>query len=130
MTVADTEAFYRRYITYLNDRRVHELDEFVHEELTYNGKPMTRLDYQNLIAGDIAAMPDLYFDVNLLIVNEDQIACRLNFECTPQSDFLGLHPNGKSISFSEHVFYRLRNGKIDEVWSLLDRPAIEEQLAS
>ena len=91
---------------------------------------MTRLDYQNLIAGNIAAIPDLYFDVHLLVVNGSQIACRLNFECTPQSEFLGLRPNGKLISFSEHVFYKFRDGKIYEVWSLLDRPAIEEQLAS
>jgi predicted ester cyclase len=130
MTVAENETHYLRYISYLNERRVDELGEFVHEELTYNGEPMTRLDYQNLIAGNIAAIPDLYFDVHLLVVNGSQIACRLNFECTPQSEFLGLRPNGKLISFSEHVFYRLRDGKICEVWSLLDRPAIEEQLAS
>jgi predicted ester cyclase len=130
MAEADREAHYRRYISYLNDRRVDELGEFVQEELAYNGKPMTRLDYQNMIAGDIAAIPDLYFDIHLLVIDGDQIACRLNFQCTPQSEFLGLQPNGKSISFSEHVFYRLRGGKIYEVWSLIDRPAIEEQLAS
>ena len=123
------DVFYRRYISYLNDRRVDELGEFVLEEPTYNGKPMTRLDYQDLIAGNIAAIPDLYFDVALLVVEGDQIACRLNFDCTPRSKFLGLQPNGKSISFSEHVFYNLRDGKIDEVRSLLDRPAIESQMA-
>jgi predicted ester cyclase len=90
---------------------------------------MTRLDYQNLIAENIAAIPDLCFNVHLLVVDGDQIACRLNFDCTPQSEFLGLQPNGKSISFSEHVFCRLRDRKIYEVWSLLDRPAIEEQPA-
>ena len=130
MTEADKEAHYRRYISYLNDHLVSDLGEFVDEELTYNGRPMTRLDYQNLIAGDIAAIPDLYFDVHLLVINGDQIACRLNFHCTPQSEFLGLQASGKSISFSEHVFYRLRDAKIYEVWSLLDRTAIQEQLAS
>jgi predicted ester cyclase len=130
MAEADKEARYRRYITYLNSRRVDELGEFVHEKLTYNGEPMTRRDYQNLIAGNIAAIPDLYFDVHLLVIEGDLIACRLNFRCTPQGEFLGLQPNGKSIAFSERVFYRLRGGKIHEVWSLLDRPAIEAQLAS
>jgi predicted ester cyclase len=130
MTEADNEARYRRYINCLNDRPLGDLGAFVHEELTYNGRPMTRLDYQDLISGDIAAIPDLYFDVHLLVISGDQIACRLNFHCTPKGEFLGLRPNGKSISFSEHVFYRLREGKIYEVWSLLDRHAIEEQLAS
>ena len=130
MTEAETESLYHRYISYLNERRTGELGEFVHDELTYNGKPMTRFDYQDLIAGDIAAIPDLYFNIHILIANRDQIACRLRFDCTPQSEFLDLQPTGKAISFSEHVFYRFRDGKIYEVWSLINRPAIEKQLAS
>ena len=44
-------------------------------------------------------------------------------------EWLGLRPNGGSISFSEHVFYKFRGGKIYEVWSLLDVPSIVEQLS-
>ena len=131
MTDTDNEARYRRYLDRLNAHRADDLEEFVHEALTYNGRPMTRLDYQNLIAGDIAAIPDLFFHVDLLVVAGDLIACRLHFHCTPRGEFLGLRPTGgKTISFAEHVFYRLREGKIGEVWSLIDRPAVEAQLAS
>jgi predicted ester cyclase len=130
MSVPSTATFYRRYISCLNDRRIHELVEFVNEELSYNGKSMRRVEYENLLAGDFAAIPDLYFDIHLLVVDEDQIACRLNFVCAPQSTFLGLLPNGKTISFSEHVFYRLSNGRISEVWSLIDQSAVEQQFAS
>ena len=126
---AGTEARYRRYIGHLNDRRTSELAEFVHERLTYNGQPMSRVEYQDLIARDIAAAPDLYFAVDLLVVDADQVACRLNFRCAPRGEFLGLQADGRSISFSEHVFYRLRDGKIYDVSSLIDRPAIERQLA-
>ncbi len=129
MTEAEFEAHYRRYISYLNDRRLDELDEFLHEELTYNGEPETRADYRERIAGDVAAIPDLYFDVHLIVVCGDQIACRLFYNCTPQSEWLGLQPNGESISFAEHVFYKFRDGKIYEVWSLLDVASIAEQLA-
>jgi predicted ester cyclase len=129
MTEAEFEAHYRRYISYLNNRRLDELDEFLHEELTYNGQPETRADYRERIAGDLAAIPDLYFDVQLIVVCGDQIACRLFYDCTPQSEWLGLRPNGESISFAEHVFYKFRDGKIYEVWSLLDVASIAEQLA-
>jgi predicted ester cyclase len=129
MTEAELEAHYRRYISYLNNRRLDELDEFLHEELTYNCQPETRADYRERIAGDLAAIPDLYFDVQLIVVCGDQIACRLFYNCTPQSEWLGLQPNGESISFAEHVFYKFRDGKIYEVWSLLDVASIAEQLA-
>ena len=128
MTKAEFETHYGRYISYINNRRLDELDEFVHEELTYNGEPETRADYRARIAGDVATIPDLYFDVQLLVVG-DQIACRLFYNCTPQSEWLGLQPNGQSISFAEHVFYKFRDGKIYEVWSLLDVPSLAEQLA-
>ena len=65
-----------------------------------------------------------------LVVAGDQVACRLHFHCTPRGEFLGLRPNGKTIAFAEHVFYRWREGKIYEVWSLIDRPAVEAQLAA
>ena len=129
MTEAEFEAHYRRYISHLNNSRLDELDEFVHEELTYNGEPETRADYRTRIAEDIAAIPDLYFDVHQIVVGGDQIACRLFYNCTPQSEWLGLQPNGKSISFAEHVFYKFRDGKIYEVWSVLDVPSIAKQLA-
>lgn len=126
----DLEARYRRYIGCLNDRRLDDLSEFVHEELTYNGRPMTRIEYQSLIASDVGAIPDLCYDVRLLVVSGDLIACRIMFDCTPQGEFLGLRVDGRRVSFAEHVFYRLREGKIHEVWSLIDRPAIEAQLAA
>jgi predicted ester cyclase len=105
MAGLDRERLYRRYISYLNDRRIEELGEFVHEKLSYNGQPMTLLDDQNLIAGGISAIPALFFDIHLLVIDGDRLASRLNFDCTPQGEFLGLQPTGKPVSFSEHVFY-------------------------
>ena len=130
LTDAELEAHYRRYIGYLNSRRTDELGEFVQAELTYNGKSLTRRDYQNLIADDVATIPDLYFDVRLLVVNGNRVAARIVFNCTPQRTFRGLEPTGKKVSFAEHVFYRFRGGKIAEVWSLLDQPATEAQLVT
>jgi predicted ester cyclase len=129
MTDDTLDAQYRRYIAWLNDRRFGELDDFVHEQLVYNGRPMTRIDYQDLIGEDFAAIPDLFFKIEHLVVRGEMVAARLNFNCTPRGEFLGLRPNGKSISFSEHVFYRFRDGKIQEVWSIIDKAAVEAQLA-
>jgi predicted ester cyclase len=126
----DLEAQYRLYIERLNSHVVDDLSDFVHDALTYNGQAMTRRDYQDMLAGDIAAIPDLRFEIDRLVVQHDHVACRINFSCTPEGEFMGLAPNGKSISFSEHVFYRFRDGRICEVLSLIDQTAIRAQLAS
>jgi predicted ester cyclase len=36
--------------------------------------------------------------------------------------------NGRKVSFTENVFYEFRNGKIVQVWSVIDKAAIEGQL--
>src|SRR4029453_10143958 len=94
------------------------------------GKTMTRRQYQDLIAADIAAIPDLIFDAQIVVASGDQGACRLVFDCTPHHEFLGFSPNGERLCFAEHVFYHFRDGRIAAVSSLIDRPAIEAQLRS
>jgi predicted ester cyclase len=128
MTDAQLEQRYRAYLAALNGRRFEELAHFVHDRLTYNDEPITRRQYSDLIAGDVAAIPDLVFDVGMLVVAGDEVACRLMFDCTPEHEFLGFSPNGERIAFTEHVFYRFREGRIANVWSLIDREAIEQQL--
>lgn len=128
MKNADLESRYRAYLDALNERRLDDLVHFVQDELSYNGKTMTRRQYQDLITADITAIPDLFYDAHLIVASGDRVACRLVFDCTPQHEFLGFSPNGERLRFAEHVFYHFRDGCIAAVWSLIDRPAIEAQL--
>ena len=56
------------------------------------------------------------------------IASRLAFDCTPVGSFLDLPVNGRRVRFTENVFYEFRDRKIAQVWSLIDKVAIEAQL--
>jgi predicted ester cyclase len=125
---ADLEARYRAYLDALNERRLDDLVHYVQDELSYNGETMTRREYRDMIAADIAAIPDLVFDAHIIVASGDQVACRLVFDCTPQHEFLGFSPNGEQLLFAEHVFYHFRDGRIAAVSSLIDRSAIEAQL--
>ena len=84
----DLEARYRAYLDALNERRLDDLVHFVQDELSYNGETMTRRQYQDLIAADITAIPDLFFDAQIIVASGDRVACRLVFDCTPQHEFL------------------------------------------
>ncbi len=128
MPDADLETRYRAYLDALNERRLDDLVHYVQDELTYNGEAMTRRRYQDMLAGDFDAIPDLFFDAHTIVASGDQVACRLDFDCTPRHYFLGFTPNGERLRFAEHVFYEFREGRIAAVSSLIDRPAIEAQL--
>ncbi|MFI2489137.1 ester cyclase [Promicromonospora kroppenstedtii] len=125
----DLESRYRAYLTALNERRLDDLADHVRDELTYNGEPMTRRQYQELIAADLAAAPDLVYDAQLVVAGGDQVACRLVFDCVPVGDFLGFRPDGARLRFAEHVFYRYEDGRIAAVRSMIDRAAVAEQLS-
>jgi predicted ester cyclase len=122
------QAIYLAYLDALNGRRFSDLNEFVHNELTYNDKALTRQEYADMIAADVEAVPDLHFEARLLVASGDVVACRLWFDCTPSGELFGLSPTGQRVSFAEHVFYRFRAGRIAAVYSLIDRDAVREQL--
>lgn len=123
------DQIYRAYIGALNDRRLDDLDRFVHPRLTYNGQPWIREQYRARLADDVRAIPDLHYDIELLVVDRDHVGSRLRFDCTPQGEFLGVDAGGRRVSFTEHVFYRFRAERIEHVWSLIDTDEIRRQLA-
>ena len=128
MTQADLSAIYRAYIGCLNQQDWPNLGQFVHEEVYYNGEGIGLSGYREMLEGDFRAIPDLYFDIQLLICEPPRVASRLRFDCTPKGIRFGLPVNGKRVSFAEHVFYEFRDERIEKVWSVIDKAAIEVQL--
>jgi len=128
MIKADLSDVYRDYIACLNQQDWPKLEQFVHDEVYYNGQRIGILGYREMLERDFYEIPDLYFNIQLLLSDPPYIASRLGFACTPKGKFLGLHVDGKRISFTENVFYEFRREKIEQVWSIIDKAAIEAQL--
>jgi predicted ester cyclase len=119
---------YRDYIACLNKQDWPKLGQFVQDDAIYNGQRIGLSGYREMLERDFDEIPDLYFNIHLLISDPPYIASRLGFDCTPKGKFLGLPVNGKRVSFTENVFYEFRSEKIDQVWSVIDKAAIEAQL--
>jgi predicted ester cyclase len=100
----------------------------VDDEVIHNDRWLGLSGYLEMLERDFDEIPDLYFNVQMLISDPPYIASRLRFDCTPKGKFLGLDVNGKKTISSENVFYEFRSGKIVQVWSIIDKAAIEIQL--
>jgi predicted ester cyclase len=124
----DLSDIYRDYIACLNKQDWPKLEKFVDDDARHNGRRIGLSGYREMLERDFYEIPDLYFDVQLLISDPPYIASRLGFDCTPKGKFLGLSVNGKRVSFTENVFYKFRGKKIEQVWSVIDKAAIEAQL--
>lgn len=130
MIKTDLSDIYRDYIACLNKQDWPRLGQFVHDDVIHNGRRVGLSGYREMLEKDFDEIPDLYFSIQLLISDPPYIASRLGFDCTPKGIFLGLHVSGKRVSFTENVFYEFRIDKIYEVWSVIDKAAIEAQLAT
>lgn len=124
----DLSDIYRNYIACLNNQDWPNLGRFVHDEVQYNGERIGLSGYRTMLEGDFRAIPDLCFDVQLLVSDPPFVASRLRFDCTPKGILFGLPVNGKRVSFAENVFYEFQHERIANVWSVIDKAAIETQL--
>ena len=119
---------YRAYIACLNRQDWPKLGQFVDDEVIHNGRRVGLSGYLAMLERDFDEIPDLHFNIRLLISDPPYIASRLGFDCTPKGRFLGLPINGKRVSCAENVIYEFGDDKIVQVWSVIDKAAIEAQL--
>ena len=127
MTSDELCFLYRAYIDCLNARALDHLGKFVDGDVEYNGRRISLAGYQNMLKGDFEAIPDLRFNIALLISGPPLIASRLDFDCTPMGLLFGIAVNGKRVQFSENVFYEFQARRIRRVWSVIDEGAIARQ---
>lgn len=128
MTDANLPDLYRGYIACLNSQDWPNLGNFVHEDVRYNERRIGLSGYRDMLEGDFQAIPDLFFDIRMLVCEPPRAASRLLFDCTPKGMLFGLPVNGRKVQFAENVFYEFLEGRIAQVWSIIDKAAIEAQL--
>jgi predicted ester cyclase len=128
VTQSDLADIYRGYIACLNRQDWPALGRFVDDDVRYNGRRIGLAGYRAMLERDFSEIPDLRFHIRLLVADAANVASRLDFACTPKGRFLGLPVDGRHVSFSENVFYGFSGDKICEVWSVIDKAAIEAQI--
>lgn len=128
MTRAELADLYHGYIACLNARDWLRLGDFVHADVRRNGERLGLEGYRRMLEDDCRAIPDLRFEVRLLVVEPPRIAARLGFDCTPTGMLFGLPVDGRRVRFAEHVLYEIVDGRIATVWSVIDQAAIAAQL--
>lgn len=125
---APLSELYTDYLACLNTQDWDNLAQFVAPDVVHNGRPLGLAGYRRMLEENFRDIPDLQFVAELRVAEPPMLAARLAFDCTPVGDFLGLPIHGKRVVFAENVIYAFENGRIREVWSVIDKDAIEAQL--
>jgi predicted ester cyclase len=112
--VSENKATVRRLITeVLNGGRLEAIDELYAPELA----PAAR----RWIAPFRASFPDVHMEVVELIAEGDQVVGRFTCSATHLGEWLGHPPTGLRFERVDEVsIFRIRDGRITQVWSLED----------
>lgn len=119
---------YRKYIACLNKQDWETLYRHVADRVEYNGTTIGLDGYRDMLVKDFRAIPDLSFNIAVLVCDPPMIASRLAFDCTPVGKLFDLPVNGARVRFDENVFYEFREGKIQTVWSVIDKSSVAAQI--
>ncbi len=76
----------------------------------------------------ITAFPDVRLTVDELVQDGDRLAARVTVTGTHKGEFAGIKPTGRTIKVANFAIYRIRDGKIAEMWSLVDTTQLRVQL--
>lgn len=91
----------------------------------------TGLDYLKERAQSLmSAFPDIHFVIENVVEQGDILAARVTLEGTQRADFAGVPATGKRMKVYDFATYRIVEGKITDVWSLIDIQAMRTQLQS
>ena len=74
------------------------------------------------------AFPDLHITLEDVIEEDDKVVEKDTVTGTHLGEFNGLPPTGKSVSYSEIFIMRFTNGRIAEIWGVVDIFSVMKQL--
>ncbi|MBK8905385.1 MAG: ester cyclase [Anaerolineaceae bacterium] len=78
----------------------------------------------------MAAFPDIYIDVQDILVDGDRTAVRIILTGTHQGELMGIPASGKPVSVSAISILRFAGSKCVERWSELDMMGLMTQIGA
>ena len=90
----------------------------------------TLAGFKQKVAGFKAIFPDIKEDMKDIIASGDTVATRWVVTGTQQQDFMGIPASGQTFKVDGMNFYRLKDGRVTDIWTQFDGAAMMQQLAA
>ncbi len=76
----------------------------------------------------LAGLPDLHLTVDLWVVEGDLVTAIVTTRGTHQAEFMGVAPTGNKVGWSSIDIWRVKDGKITDVWHDFPNEDILQQI--
>jgi steroid delta-isomerase-like uncharacterized protein len=94
------------------------------------GHEPTLAGFKQKVAGFKAMFPDLEEDLQDIIASGDTVATRWVVTGSLQQEFMEIPALGQRIRVEGMNFYRLRDGRVTDIWTQFDGAALMQQLGA
>jgi steroid delta-isomerase-like uncharacterized protein len=110
------------------------IDEFCDPGLVdHNPAPdhePTLAGFKQKVTGFKASFPDLEYDLQDIIASGDTVATRWVVTGSLQQELMGIPASGQAIKVEGMNFYRLKGGRVTDIWTQFDGLAMMQQLGA
>jgi steroid delta-isomerase-like uncharacterized protein len=90
----------------------------------------TLAGFKQKVAGFKAIFPDLEEDLQDIIASGETVATRWVVTGSQQQEFMGIPASGQAIRVEGMNFYRLKDGRVTDIWTQFDGVALMQQLGA
>jgi len=94
------------------------------------GHEPTLAGFKQKVAFFLAIFPDLAEDLQDITASGDTVATRWVLTGSQQQEFMGIPASGQAIRIEGMNFYRLRDGRVTDIWTQFDGVAMMQQLGA
>ena len=135
MTTTHESTIRRLYQAVVNDDRPEVADELVAPDFVVHADGTDAVD--PTVGPDAfregarllkQACPDFAIHIQEVLVDGDRVAARWTTTGTHTRPFLGAQPTGRRVGHWGIVIYRFEDGKVAEMWPMVDRLGMLRQL--
>jgi steroid delta-isomerase-like uncharacterized protein len=134
MALSDNIEIIRRFEHAFRAGDQTAIDEFCHPGLVDHnpapGHEPTLADFKHKIAGFRAAFPGMEYDLQDIVGNGDTVATRWVVSGSQQQEFMGIPASGQPVRVEGMNFYRLKDGRVTDMWMQFDGVALMQQLGA
>jgi steroid delta-isomerase-like uncharacterized protein len=136
MGVEENKALVRRFYEEVWDRGNVEVayevfaDDYLRHDLRPTAAAPGPSGQREIAAAFRAAFPDLRWRVDLLLGEGDLVAGRWTASGTNTGPWAGMAATGKPATFSGVNIFRIRDGKVVEIWNHRDDLGLAQQLGA
>jgi steroid delta-isomerase-like uncharacterized protein len=100
------------------------IDEIVDRDLLFHAPVPTEVTgvhaLKQVWAVLLRAFPDLHVAAEDMIAEGDKVVSRNTVTGTHRGDFKGMPPTGRAVSYNEIFIFRFADGRIAEIWGVVD----------